>query len=58
MKRGLYVLTVFGRPQKDADTANIDTNNLDTNFPTSKRQSAVQQQQLRAKERESRIILD
>ncbi|CAG8512208.1 6368_t:CDS:1, partial [Racocetra fulgida] len=43
MMRGLYVLTVFGRPEKETD--NIDTS------ATSKRQSAIQQQRLREKDR-------
>ncbi|CAG8763690.1 2030_t:CDS:2, partial [Cetraspora pellucida] len=40
MKRGLYVLTVFGQAEKESNTVS----------PTSKRQGAIHQQQLRAKE--------
>ncbi|RIB05619.1 hypothetical protein C2G38_2047456 [Gigaspora rosea] len=56
MKRGTYVLTVFGKSEKELESKNLDY--LDPSSPRSKRQSAIHQQRLRAQERESRIILD
>ncbi|CAG8758800.1 3098_t:CDS:2, partial [Racocetra persica] len=50
MLRGLYVLTVFGRSAKEEDNEDTST--------SSKRRSAIHQQRIRDKERESRIILD